>query len=196
MRKHKYPNYIATRSGRKFNLKNPRPCDVDINDIATALSKVCRFTGHTKDFISVAQHCVNVAHILNEWGAPVEVQLYGLLHDAAESFLNDVVRPLKPYIPAYKRMEKKMMKVILKGLKLHKVLCLNRSQLELVKLADDSCALAERRDQINHGGSMPSPHFVSTAAVAWDKEIIGMEWREAKKIFEDTYELLTGAIQK
>lgn len=194
MKKHSYPHYIATRSGKKFNLRNPRPCDVDIKDIATALSKVCRFTGHTEDFLSVGQHCSNVYRILKEWGEPPIVQIYGLLHDAPEAYLNDVVRPLKAMLPHYRAFERKVMACILKGLKLDKVLCLTSKQLETVKLADDSCALAERRDQINHGGTMPSNNFVGTDAKPWKTSIVGIEWRDARIQFLRDYNNLRDEI--
>lgn len=189
LKNHKYLNFIVTRSGRKFDLKKPRPIDVDIDDIAIALARVCRFTGHTKDFLSVGQHCVNVARILEEWGAPIYVRLYGLLHDAPEAYLNDVVRPLKKMLPQYKKLEGNVMKAILKGLKLDKHLCLTRSELELVKRADEACALAERRDQILHNGTLPR-HFVASDAEAWGKKIVGMEWKEAEFRFRDEFRFL------
>lgn len=185
-------NTILTHSGKRFDLRNPRPCDVNIDDIAIALSRIARFTGHTKDFLSVGQHSVNVARILNEWEVPVEVQMYGLLHDAPEAYLNDVVRPLKKLLPQYHAFERNVMKAVLKGLKLNRQLCLTKAQLKTVKLADDSCCLAEKRDQIN--SKCLSRKFVESGAVAWDKPIVGMEWREAHKMFLMAYITLSACL--
>ena len=79
-----------TYSGRRFWPLEPRPQDVDIEDIAHAMSMKCRFTGHAEGFISVAEHSVNVARFL-----PPKLRLHGLLHDAAEAYLPDIARPIK-----------------------------------------------------------------------------------------------------
>ena len=91
---------ILTRSGVYFNLLDPRPDDVCIEDIAAALSKLCRFTGHTRHFYSVAQHCMLVSS-----NAPDHLKLHALLHDASEAYLGDVSSPLKQLIPEYKVLE-------------------------------------------------------------------------------------------
>jgi len=91
---------ILTKSGIYFDLVNPNPDDVCIEDIAAALGKLCRFTGHTKHFYSVAQHCLLVSH-----NAPQHLKLHALLHDASEAYLGDVSSPLKQLIPMYKVLE-------------------------------------------------------------------------------------------
>lgn len=81
---------IETFTGVMFDLLNPTLDMIDIKDIAHAGSQLCRFTGHTKFFYSIAQH---------EWAGsflvPKENALEFLLHDAAESYVNDMSRPLK-----------------------------------------------------------------------------------------------------
>ncbi len=78
-------DWIQVRSGRKFHPLDPRPEDVDINDIAHALSNLCRFTGHCTDFYSVAQHSVIASQIV-----PPASALAALLHDASEAYMGDI----------------------------------------------------------------------------------------------------------
>jgi hypothetical protein len=88
-------DWIGTYSGKHFYPLDPKPEDICIADIAHALSQICRFNGHTRIMYTVANHCLNVAHYLKLWGHDEKVQLYGLLHDAAEAYIGDITRPLK-----------------------------------------------------------------------------------------------------
>jgi 5'-deoxynucleotidase YfbR-like HD superfamily hydrolase len=74
---------------------NMRMHDIDIEDIALALSNICRYTGHVARLYSVAEHSVKVSARLQESGYGPAVQLAGLLHDAAEAYLSDVPKPIK-----------------------------------------------------------------------------------------------------
>lgn len=96
-------NYIRTFTGRKFWPLQPRQDDLDINDIAHALSNICRFTGHTRLFYSVAEHSVRVAEIL-----PPDLRLWGLLHDASEAYLCDLASPVKKQCAGYAEAEGKL----------------------------------------------------------------------------------------
>jgi uncharacterized protein len=95
--------WIQTYTGRAFDLLDPRPEQIDPLDIAHGLSMICRFTGHVRDFYSVAQHSCLVAEIVSDlWRAgpsdrpcPELVQLAALLHDAPEAYIGDVSTPLK-----------------------------------------------------------------------------------------------------
>jgi hypothetical protein len=83
-------DWAQTYTGGVFWPLDPRPADVRLLDIAHALAQTCRFGGHARFFYSVAQHSVLVSDICDE-----EDRLWGLLHDAAEAYVGDMIRPLK-----------------------------------------------------------------------------------------------------
>lgn len=85
---------ISTYNGNIFDIMDPGTWVFDLNDIAHALSNICRFAGHV-DHYSVGEHCLRVAdHLAKETQEP-EVILAGLLHDASEAYLLDIPRPWK-----------------------------------------------------------------------------------------------------
>lgn len=83
-------DWMQTYTGRKFYPYDPRVEDVDILDIAHALSMTCRYNGHCKQFYSVAQHSVLLAECATAPNA-----LRALLHDAPEAYVGDMIRPIK-----------------------------------------------------------------------------------------------------
>lgn len=102
--------HIITFTGRMMNPLDPKPSDIDILDIAHALSNCCRFCGHVRSFYSVAQHSVLVSRIV----AP-EHALIALMHDASEAYLSDIARPIKQqpeFGDVYKAAEERLMLAI------------------------------------------------------------------------------------
>lgn len=93
--------WITTFIGDKFHYNDPQEHEIHIRDIAHALSLKCRFSGHCRTFYSVGEHSIRVAEIL-----PPELQLAGLLHDAAETYLPDIPRPIKYYYGLQEAEEK------------------------------------------------------------------------------------------
>jgi hypothetical protein len=100
-------DWIQTARGRQFWPIDPRADEVFIDDIAHALSMLCRFGGHCLHFYSVAEHSV----LLSRAAAP-ENKLWALLHDASEAYLVDVPRPLKPFLHGYQEAESKIMRAV------------------------------------------------------------------------------------
>lgn len=83
----------STASGKPFWVLDPRPEEIRIYDIAQQLSRVCRFGGALRDDVelyTVAQHCCHVSD-----HCPPELRLEGLLHDAHEAYIPDLLKPLK-----------------------------------------------------------------------------------------------------
>jgi hypothetical protein len=93
-------DWMQTYSGRKFWPLDPRADEIFIEDIAHALSMACRYGGHCQRFYSVAEHSVLLSRAL-----PQPYKLWGLLHDASETYVLDVIRPLKPSLPGYREIE-------------------------------------------------------------------------------------------
>lgn len=100
-------HWITTFTGKKFHYLDPQPEEIDIRDIAHALSLTCRFGGHCKVFYSVAEHSVLVAEQVNS-----ELKLSALLHDAHEAYLHDVPRPIKADIADYKKIADRIQAVV------------------------------------------------------------------------------------
>lgn len=102
--------WMQTYTGKRFDPLNPDPTLIDIEDIAHALSNICRFGGHSSRFYSVAEHSVLVGEALWNLHHDADLALAGLLHDAAEAYLGDVPRPLKyrPEFEAYRQAEYKL----------------------------------------------------------------------------------------
>lgn len=141
--------WIQTRKGTKFDLLSPDPATLDIEEIAHSLSLLCRFTGHTRRFMSVAQHSV----IVSELTSP-ESAFDGLMHDATEAYVGDVSRPLKRLLPDYKKIEDGVAAAISLRFGVSDPLP------EAVKVADNVSLLWERRD------------LMSTPPESWSEETV------------------------
>lgn len=88
--------WIQTYTGRQFHVMEPRAQEVHREDIAHALSLLCRFNGHVDRFYSVAEHCFILSHVVSPKAA-----LWALLHDAAEAYVGDMTRPLKQQMQSF-----------------------------------------------------------------------------------------------
>lgn len=119
-------DWMCTASGVQFWPLDPRADEISIEDIAHALSNVCRFGGHCREFYSVAQHCVLVANRAMQLTGnslpfdPMPAK-WGLLHEAAEAYIGDMIRPLKRSMFAFKAAEERILQCVAEcfGLPMH-----------------------------------------------------------------------------
>jgi uncharacterized protein len=164
----KEPVCIHTFSGIAFDLLNPQPEMVLIEDIIHSLALINRFNGAAKFPYSVAQHSLYVASLL-----PDELKLNGLLHDAAEAYVGDMVSPLKKIMSEYKEVEANISRVVADVFGL-----LYPEPLE-VKKADLSVLSAER-EQVLHASYGP---WYKDFPLPADIHIEEMSWIHVKELF-------------
>jgi hypothetical protein len=99
--------WIQTASGLKFPLLDIDPDAILIEDIAHALSMLCRFNAQCLRFYSVAEHSVHVSYEIAS-----QLAFVGLMHDAAEAYIGDVPSPLKDHLPKFQEIEDHLMSAI------------------------------------------------------------------------------------
>lgn len=105
-------NTIRLRSGLYFDLGDPHEDQFTIEDIAGALSKICRFGGQIECFYSVAEHSYWCGYQAECDGLTPDEIAAVFLHDAAEAFVGDVVKPLKLMLEEFGRIERRIESVI------------------------------------------------------------------------------------
>ena len=96
-------------SGRRLDLLDPSPLDIEIEDIAHGLARVARWNGQTigDHAFSVAQHCLLVESITADLASITrDARLMALLHDAPEYVIGDLISPFKAAVGIdYKDLE-------------------------------------------------------------------------------------------
>lgn len=105
-------DHILTYSKIKFYPLSPIERDIHIEDIAHSLSLMTRANGHFRQFYSIAQHSLNCCQEAECRGYSDRIQLGCLLHDASESYISDLTRPVKRFVPEYSAIEEKLQRVI------------------------------------------------------------------------------------
>ena len=175
-------DFIETFSGKRVYFMDPEPNDFDILDIAHALSNNCRWTGHCRYFMSVAEHSVAVSKLCTD-------PLAGLLHDASEAYLTDVAKPIKPFLENYMAIEDRIMRAISKKFKFQYPL------VQSVKDADNQQLSTEAHYLVpSHGNHWSWARWSRDGVrpvVADGIVPIGMHPTDAKRIFLERFEELT-----
>lgn len=150
--------YITTYTGNHINPTNPNPALIRIEDIAHALSLLCRGNGHVKTFWSVGQHCICCAKEAMARGATARVVLACLLHDASECYMSDVPTPFKKKLPEYEIQEDRLLRMIFE-----KFLCsdLTKEERDLVKEIDHTMLLYDLKELLGEmtDEEMPKLHM-------------------------------------
>ncbi|MCP1832797.1 phosphohydrolase [Bradyrhizobium sp. USDA 4545] len=170
-------DWIQTYTGRRFWPLDPRPEDVAIEDIAHALSLICRFGGHCLRFYSVGQHSIYVSQHCDPADA-----LAGLLHDGSETYLLDMLRPVKRDMPDYRAAEARCQWAV------YEAFGLPPETPASVKRADRSMLLTERQQ------------IMAPTDEVWDVDgyspinvrIAHCSPRAVEQLFLDRFELLGG----
>jgi len=103
-------------SGRRLDLLDPSPLDVEMSDIAHGLARVARWNGQTRGdhAFSVAQHSILVEQLFCrlEPSANADERLAALLHDAPEYVIGDMISPLKAVVGGYKDVERRLQRAV------------------------------------------------------------------------------------
>lgn len=117
--------FITTVKGEHFHIANPV---FDAEEIAHALGNICRYSGHSLRFYSVAEHSVLVAMLCEQMGLADPFE--GLLHDGHEAYLVDMPSPWKALLPEYRKIEGKLELAL-------------RAQYRLAPKPSDGCKTAD-----------------------------------------------------
>ncbi len=190
--------WAPTFSGKVFDLINPTPDMVDINDIAEALAKQCRYNGNCIPFYSVAQHSVLTTDILMRRGISQHtpdgrlILLYALLHDAHEAYIGDITTPVKealnlitpPIGSAIKWLSMRIDEAIFEHFGLSATP--DSATRDLIKQADCIALATEKRDLLSDDGP-DWPHLPDTT----HPMITPMTWERAHGAFLDRFRQLT-----
>ena len=181
-----HDEWIQTVTGGKFYPLCPLKMHVNIEDIAHALSMICRFVGHCREFYSVAQHSVLVSFL----GPHSRQGLWYLLHDAPEAYIGDISRPLKRTLLIRDEnitvgaAEQRIMRVVANALNLP-----DNPDWDGIKNADNKLLATEARDlmdPIHPEWDFKCPPIPLNE---WSK-IVPLSQKEAKKEFLKRYEEL------
>jgi uncharacterized protein len=174
-------DWFLTYTGKKFYPLDPDPDMICIRDIAHALSQVNRFGGHSREPYNVGHHSILVSSMLET------DKLEGLMHDAPEAYVGDMVQPLKRFMPEFREVEKLIWRVI----------CAKYGMKEelppSVKYADLVLLMTEKRDLlVKH----PDPWAVTEEEYPpLPGTIIPWSSDTSERIFINLFNELTGNVQ-
>ena len=169
--------WIQTYTGRQVWPLDLHIDDLCIEDIAHALALKCRYTGHCREFYSIAQHSVLCSGVVLE----PQLRLTALLHDASEAYLADLARPIKKSLPEFMALEDKAERIIADKFKL-----IYPFPPE-VKRADNILLATERRDLM----ATPPRPWKTYGVEPLPERILPWPWDHAEAEFLIAFDDLT-----
>jgi 5'-deoxynucleotidase YfbR-like HD superfamily hydrolase len=180
-------------SGRRLDLLDPSPLDIEIGDIAHGLARVARWNGQTKGHhaFSVAQHCLLVEEIASELRpkAAREFRLAALLHDAAEYVVGDLISPFKAAVGLdYKTLENRLSRSI--HLRFGLPPESSAADVKLIKRADHYSAYFEAT-QLAGFGITEARRFFGTPRRVKAPRLTPLPAKEIQKMFLETFKRLS-----
>lgn len=147
---------FITYSGINFDIINIQAQNIKIDDIAHALSLLCRGNGHYRYFYSVAQHSINCYKEAKNRNLNFKLQLASLMHDSAEAYLSDIISDIKKICPDYSFFEKRLLDSIFEKFNL------NLSNMEWALVQDiDQYILKCEFQRIQHINIDDSPNKIT-----------------------------------
>lgn len=175
---------ISTVNKHRFDPTKPTADDIDINDIAHALSMMTRANGHFTEFYSVARHSINCQKEAQCRGYSYKVQLICLMHDSAEGYIGDMTRPLKIHLPQFSEYEKNLQRIIFRK---YVTTDVTPEEIEMVKSVDDS--LLYHEFLYYHGDKLLGFTPIINVDVADNSKDIAETKEEFLKIYKEIKEL-------
>ncbi len=152
---------MNTISGVLLDPKNVKADDIRLYDIAHPLSFICRGVDQVKHFLSVGQHCINCAKEAEGRGYSDRVILACLLHDGAEAYVSDIIRPVKVLLENFDEIETRFQEAIYEHFGLGD---LTEEERELVHLIDDAMLWNEAKELFAHVDELEPPLLSTTAS--------------------------------
>jgi 5'-nucleotidase len=182
-------------SGRRLDLLDPSPLDVEIEDIAHGLARVARWNGQTKGShaFSVAQHSVLVERITAELNPRLArtARLMALLHDAPEYVIGDLISPFKAAVGIdYKAFERKLLTAI--HLRFGLPSSVSPDLQSILKRADTYAAYHEATQLAGFSADEAKRYFGTPPPELRKPKLVPLPTRDAQDLFLERYRRLAG----
>jgi 5'-deoxynucleotidase YfbR-like HD superfamily hydrolase len=181
-------------SGRRLDLLDPSPLDVEIEDIAHGLARVARWNGQTKgaNAFSVAQHCVLVERLTAELKPRLsrDARLMALLHDAPEYVIGDLISPFKAAVGIdYKDFEHRLQSAI--HLRFSLPAKVPADLIKLFKQADIASAYFEATQLAGFSPEEAKGSFGTPSKLLRTPRLVPLPVAEAQTLFLERFRRLT-----
>ena len=167
-------DWMITASGRRFYPLDPRPEDVDWSDVAHHLARLCRYGGAVAGWYSVAEHCCLMTDWMLERG-DIDMARYALVHDAPEAYIGDVIRPIKPDLPAFRGIEEPIEVMMLGMLGLAPELPTAVKQADTLIIGDEQAQLFSP-DVLARANWLPMAGMLGVTCLQWERDQARDEW--------------------